>query len=293
MAGQFYMNKLLQIGGVISIILGVVSVVMLLNDAFNIGWVSPLRRILEYYLWAKSVSVDLLEPFIFDVLNWLLRWTDFNWQIRGHWSDVLILMSLYFSARAKAYWSAGLTGRAIFRVVFGVLIALVFSVASGLIPPADARTNFILATTPILGILMFELVDSAVSATVSRKEGLSWAENFFRYMKFGGPVLLLGIGLVAATCYYAQNTAMASSSVLGLSALLLFAILLTIYWAVRGLAHSIIPENRNPGESVFHRFKRSSNTHIAYAMALTLSGAILWVTMNAGLALIGLEQSTL
>jgi hypothetical protein len=286
-------SRIFQIGGAISIVLGVVSVVMLTNDAYNIGWVSPLKRMLDYYVWAKSVSIDLLEPLITYGIRWILRWTDFDWRLQAHWSDVFVLLSLYFGARAKAYWSAGLVARAIFRFGLGILIALSFSVASGLFPPVSARSNFVMASTPVLGILMFELIDSGVSATLFRKAGLSWTQDFYRYLKFSVPVLLIGIDLVAATCYFAQDTWMARSSALGLSALLLFAVLLTIYWAVRGFAHAAIPKNRDSGESILERFSRSSNTQIAIAMALTLGGAVLWIAMNAGLALVGMEQTAL
>lgn len=91
------------------------SIAWLFSQAIHYGWVAPLTYVFEAYNIAKFAVLGPFEPYIEAIARSILSWLPLNCQLQRHWSDILVLLSLYFSARASAYWKAGLSGRGLFR----------------------------------------------------------------------------------------------------------------------------------------------------------------------------------
>jgi diacylglycerol kinase len=258
------------------------SIAWLFGEAINYGWVAPFTHIFKAYNIVKAAILGPLEPYIEEFVRSILTWLPQDWRLQRHWNDIFVLMSLYFSARAAAYRKAGLSGRAAFRYLFGVPLSGVVAVLAGLVITDSAISNAILAVTPIIGILVFEIVDSAVSATVAREGNLSWSTDWIRYLKFSLPILAFGLGGIALASWMFRASEAAQTNSLGLFCLLGFTVALAFYWAFRALLFALPTEHRSPGESVWARFKRSSNTEIASSMGATIGMAMLILMSNAG-----------
>lgn len=156
------------------------------------------------------------------------------------------------------------------------------AIASGLVVAESVLSNALLAATPIAGILKFEIVDSAVSATVAKQGGLTWYQDWIRYLKFSLPILAVGLAGIAITSWMLRASTVAKTDSFGLLYLLAFTVSLASYWALRALLHALPDTNRSPGESVLVRFKRSSNTEIALSMGVSIATAILYLILNSG-----------
>ncbi|MEQ1726102.1 MAG: hypothetical protein ABL882_09280 [Sphingopyxis sp.] len=262
--------------------MAVLSLAWLIGEAINFGWTAPITHIFEAYNILKYAILGPLEPYIEGIAREIFYWLPDDWRMQRHWNDIFVLMSLYFSARARSYLRAGLKRRALFRYFFGIPLSLMTSIIAGLVLAFSASTNAVLAAVPILGILVFELADSAVSATVARKAGLTWRQDWIRYLNFSLPILAIGLCGIIVSAYFFQDSRLAATNRLGLIFLLVFTLSLTIYWAFRAFLFALPSENRQVGESVWGRFCRSSNTDIALSMGATIGLAMIILLGSAG-----------
>lgn len=276
------LSRLSRIYNVLGYLVAALSIVWLIGQALNYGWATPFSYIFKVYNVMKVAIFSPFEPYVEAFVKSVLPWLPKDWRLQRHWHDIFVLLSLYFSARAGAYRKAGLKYRAAFRYVFGILIGGLTALFAGLVITDSAASNALLASIPILGILIFELVDSAASATVARKEGLPWMVDMIRYLKFSLPILGTGfVGILVASWVF-RNSEQAQSNSLGLFCLLGFTIALAAYWAMRGYIFALPTAHRLPGEGVWKRFRRSSNTEIAMAMTVALGLAFLILASSAG-----------
>lgn len=258
------------------------SIAWLLGEALNHGWAAPFAYIFKVYNVMKMAIFSPFEPYIESFVRSILTWLPNDWHLQRHWHDIFVLLTLYFGARAGAYLKAGMRYRATFRYALGIAVSGLTALFAGLVTADSAVTNALLASIPILGILMFELIDSAASATVARKQGLPWLVDMIRYLKFSLPILGIGlVGMVTASWIFRASEA-SRTNALALFCLLGFTISLAGYWAFRGYMFAIPNENRLAGEGIWARFKRSSNTEIALAMTVALGLAFLVLASSAG-----------
>ena len=258
------------------------SIAWLAGEALNHGWAAPFAYIFKVYDVMKIAIFSPFEPYIEAMVRSVLTWLPSDWHLQRHWHDIFVLMTLYFGARAGAYRKAGLKYRAIFRYVFGIVISGFTALFAGLVVAESAISNVLLAAIPIVGIFIFELVDSSVSASVARKEGLPWFVDMVRYLKFSLPILGAGIVGILFAGWAFRGAEASRSNTLALFCLLGFTVALAGYWALRGYLFALPSEHREPGEGVWHRFRRSSNTEIAMAMASAISLAFLILASSAG-----------
>lgn len=272
---------------------GVVSLVRLVDAGNNIGWVAPLKAVLVTYVESKNFLVGWAEPSLTSLIMYMGSWLSLNVTLYDQWSDVFLLMILYFGARARSYWNSQRRNRAIFRVAIGIPIALFSSAFSGLILANNWTSNLLMTALPIMGMLVFDVVDSAMSASFVRDRESSWWKTFYRYLNFSVPVLFIGIIIAFVLTYTFRSSLIARSSDLGLLCMIAFILLLSIYWAVRAWMYAHPPNHRLPGETVAARFSRASAASIARQLAIVISGALAWILMNAGLALSGMPTSSI
>jgi hypothetical protein len=273
--------------GILGHFVAALSIAWLLGEAMNHGWAAPFAYIFKVYNVLKMAIFSPFEPYIEAFVRSVLTWLPSEWRLQRHWHDIFVLLTLYFGARAGAYRKAGLKYRAAFRYALGLATSGLTALFAGLVLADSARSNALLAVIPIIGILMFEIVDSAVSASVARKEGLPWFVDMVRYLKFSLPILGTGfVGIIGANWAFRDSEAARSNS-LALFCLLGFTVTLAAYWGLRGYLFARPIEHREPGEGVWHRFKRSSNTEIAMAMTSALVLAFLILASSAGYEVVG------
>lgn len=267
---------------------GALSFVLLLDNAIRVSWVDSIGRILEYYKATISFVCSPLEPLIAGIIYVTSRILQIHISLSAHWSDVFVLLLLYFGARARAYWDSGIKGRAGFRCVWGLFVSFFTAVLAGALPLANVVSSISVAAITLLGIGVFEIGDCTWSATFSRKQGLTWKGDFERYAAFSFPPIVIGtiVLLVGATLSIFYFSSLPPSS--GLFLLVIIAFILALYWMIRGWQFAGDVILRLPGESRFQKFKRSSNTRIAVLMLSSILGATLFILLNAGLSYAGL-----
>lgn len=266
---------------------GALSLILLIDCAINVSWVEVLWRILDYYRAIKTFVFSPLEPLLIDVLRTIEGVVNLHLQLLPHWSDVFVLLFLYFGARARTYWDAGLRGRSVFRYIYGALTAIITAVISGIVPQTSVALSVLMVSTTLFGIMMFEVGDCSWSATFARKSGLTWSQDFKRYAAFSFPPLYLNIALLLVGVITARYLFQYGGKDLGLILLFVFAFVLACYWIFRGwLSSANFKEYAS--ETRWKRFQQSSNTRIGMLMLGSIFGALIFILLNAGLGYVGL-----
>jgi len=162
----------------IGILAGVISLVALAQDGFNLAVGPALLAVLGVYEAAMGRAFGLLEPMIIDQLRLLKERFAWDLKLLPHWKHFFVLTLLYFSAYARQAFGERLYGIAVFETVLGIVIALVSAVACGTIGLEQQHSGVLIALIPIIGIFLFGVSDSIWGATFLRHSGVSWARAF-------------------------------------------------------------------------------------------------------------------
>lgn len=270
----------------IGFLFSVLSYVLLIQNGLNIGWSPTFKIILDTYVVLKDalLSTFQIAKFAIFLTNLASRLFQLQITLMPHWSDIFILLSLYFGARAKSYWDTGAREHAIFRMALGVLFAFVTSVASGLSQGNGLIGDVSIAGVTFVGIFFYELVTSALGGWRYRKPDQTWVEEFFRYLGFSLPTTGIAIVIFIAAIVFEAHQPTGKPVNIGISALLVYSIILTFYWAIRGWFFAGNPKNREIGETQLNRFRRSSAARISFLMGGNILAAVFFVLTGAGLS---------
>lgn len=95
--------KLKKNVGYVGSLMGGISLLSLINHGFTIGWVDPLRRILEQYLVLTNTVRYVLEPCVVPAFKFLANVFSIRLVVGPWWPDILVLMLIYLGSRVKAY----------------------------------------------------------------------------------------------------------------------------------------------------------------------------------------------
>lgn len=267
---------------------GVLSLVLLVDHAIRVSWVEVLKRVLDYYVAVKAFVFSPLTPMLVSLVNYFSNLFGVNFELSPHWSDVFVLLLLYFGARARAYWDAGLRARSVFRNIYGVLISFLTGAISGVVPITSVTSSVLMVSIALFGIMAFELADCSWSATFSRKPGLAWAQDFKRYAAFSFPPLYINAALLLVGALIAHYVFPTNGQNVGLVLLLIFALVLACYWLIRGWLSAGEADSPLVGKSRWQKFQKSSNTRIGVLMLVSIFGALIFILLNAGLGYAGL-----
>lgn len=186
-------KHILSAAGFIGTLVGISSVLSLIDTSAKVGWAPVVGKAIEFYQAQKLIILDPILPFAERLANIIVELFEWGFALQPSWSDVFVLLALYFGSRARSYWSAGLKRRAVFRAVWGFLVGLVFSVGAGLVPPDGTYSSVLVMLVVLAGLFVYDVFDAAWSATFHRLEGLSWCREMGRYLAFGMPIILLGL----------------------------------------------------------------------------------------------------
>jgi hypothetical protein len=253
------------------------SIVHLVKAVFDTGsLLRPLEVVLDYYVRFVDLVVgswaDPLARYLIEALGW-------GFTLDPYWKHVLILMWLYFGSNARAAWLVGNRGTAVFKVVWGGIIAFVASVASGL------GSHIFLALWPILGIAIFEFGDSVWNAIARTPPGESRWQRF-RY-SVGQDLGIVAVGLLAFAVVALVQLQFGASQAWGFTLLGTLATGLALYWMRRGFNRAIV-QNRGVGDTPFRKFASDGASKIGLDMLGAVFGALVFFVLAAGLGIAGL-----
>src|SRR5215467_3195847 len=131
----------------------VLSIVFLLKQGFDLGFVAPLQRVLDFYDWTTRLALGWAEPWIQEQLKPVSRWLGLELKLSASWRHVFVLMELYFGAHARANWNQGRPRFGLFTAVWGLIVALIASTMAGAIALRDPNANLLFAGFPIFGLV--------------------------------------------------------------------------------------------------------------------------------------------
>jgi hypothetical protein len=265
----------LKVTKYLGLVAGSLSMVLLIRYGWHFGLTSSFRAALGFY----EVFVNALLGWADDPLKQLLAnlryWIGADLHLHSFWKHVFVLMWLYFSGIGKAHWNQGESDIGIFSIVWGGLVALVSSVASGTIAFDGVHANILVMAFPLAGFAIFEIGRSIFGATVKKggatlREGIEagtigrWYVFGFRLRQFllptvifAGLALAFGLSLANIT----SDGAELNSNIL---TLIVFVAGLIFYWFGRGLVLAI--SDRQYEESPTHRFLRSGAVQFGILM---------------------------
>lgn len=264
----------------IGLALSVLSVVLLVKQAFTVGFVSALQIVLDFYEATMTVLLGWVTP----MLDALLR--PWGVVILGHWKHVFLLMWIFLMHGAGNPFGLGINRVNLFLVPWAFMVAFGASIAAAAIPlhSGDPQANFFLAAGPILAVALYWIGGNIYSAIVWPEEssGATW-RRVFRHERDHLWYVAVAVVLAAVAM---QVPAIGNAPGSGMAVL---AFLMVIYagWLIRLAAHEA-------------RFLQTADTtwwaalmtldraRIGFGILGAFGGAALFVLTNAGLKLAGL-----
>jgi hypothetical protein len=161
------MSGVLRISSFLGVLLGSLSIILLVKHGLNVGFTGPFQLIIEYYEKIIHLLLGWADAPLLELIRALSEGFGIRIQLFDHWKYVFVLMFLYFSSDSKANIRLGRYKFAVFSVLWGALVALVFSIATGTIALDAKKFSLLGLAFPIIGLTAFELGRSAWSATFS------------------------------------------------------------------------------------------------------------------------------
>lgn len=277
-------RRIWAVASVLTMAAGSFSIVLLIKQGFDIGFVVPLEMMLDYYHRMVGFLLGWAEPYLGAALAKVGSWFDFNLHLDPHWRHVFVLMWLYFGANARTHWSMGIKGSGVFRAIWGGIIALVASVGSGAVSASDATSSMLAAAIPILGIVLFELSNSIWTATFHRKASTTWWQSLRAMARYDLSYLAIGlVGLTLGTqadkIPYLQQVPNPGLMFLGI-----FVIAFALFWIWLGTQSDSPSSFSHEGK----RWRETGEARLGFAILTVILGATLFVALNAGLKLVAL-----
>jgi hypothetical protein len=273
--------------------MGALSVAKLVQHGLNYGLGPTLQVIANYYETFTRVMLGWAEPCIREQFVALSGYLSWPLHLYPHWKHIFVLMGLYFFRAAGNAFRAGYRGTALFRALWGLLVAVTASVIAGTVPLSqnDMWANTLVAAVPIIGVTLHDVGYAAWSATTYRKKRSKLfhtpVPTWWAYFR-AGVFFALGraaIGL-AALWIGLQLPFIQRLPSPGLAMLGILIIGLGVYWL--SLAASQVRSIRKKDETLFAALNRLAAWRHGSAILVTFLGAALFFVLNAGLGLIGL-----
>jgi hypothetical protein len=271
--------------------IGILSLVKLVDLGFHVGWIVPLRALIDYFEALLHVIFGWAEPYLKIALDFVN--TKFGWSLHlyPHWKYVFTLLWLYFGADTKltssfgGSWQAGLRGGygyekgAIAAAAWGLFVALLASVAVGVEPFDGPIHGIYLVLATSAGFVLYELGDRIW------RQRITGSRKYLLFTRLA-PLLLTAV-IVAAEAFIAELPIARLLPNSGLIFLFAFISGLTLYYLCEGawLATQITLDPQEPWRA---RLRFSTAFRIGSLMFQAIFGAALFAAANAGLKFVGL-----
>lgn len=262
--------------------MGGLSLISLVNSGFKVGWVEPLRKVVEQYLVLTNTVRHAVEPYLVPAFNALAEALTIKLSFGPRWPDILLLMLIYLGSRVKSYVASGKYVRAAVMLAISIAISIASAFFASAVDLGIPMGVLIATSIPLLGFLAYDVLYAFVGATLDRASQVPWVTELRRHLIFSVPLLLLSllINMVLAIVFARLLRTPYQSFVL------IFALdyaVISGYWAALSLNHAKQRHNRLLGESISQRFWRSSATNVSLNVALVLISAVSFMLLNAGL----------
>ena len=284
---------MLKVFEYLGIVFGIMSLVLLVEQGFDVGFSSAFGTVVDQYESSMDVLFGPAEPFLTN----LLESTGFDLELHPHWKHVLVIMSFYFGAVARVLWRFYKTQEERFYIAllttWGLLLAFAASLGAGSIEVDDALSNVLMAVFPIAGFVLYQFGWAALLATLGHQE--RWwirfraAVNLYIGRRVIGVIAAALVLVTAAIELPIVKTPQSPGLVLLLGLVVALALFMLWTGAKGVLEYPKAPEWANADFRsqvvwTWNSWRATGNTRIGLSMLATLSGALLFVVAGAGLS---------
>jgi hypothetical protein len=273
-----------EVFGLLCSIASVGSVLMLVKQGLDIGFVGPFKLVLEEYeFWTHAFFGWWADPAIRLALLHVRDWIGLDLHLSPEWKHIFLILCVYFGASARVERSDRRWLSVLFTVLWGGFIATIGSVAFGSVLLGDPTSGVLACIVPVTAVVFYELGRRIWNATYFRPAGENWRENFLMGARiYVVPVALIGgFSLIVAVVLKAVSGTIVNP---GLTAFFGFIILLGLRWVSRGLRRAI--NDRRIGESWAKRYYRSRSGRMGLYMFGVIGGVVAFLLANAGVKLL-------
>ena len=276
------MKSIWKIAELIGLFLGVLSGCLLVSNAFDIGWDQSLKVIFDYYAEFKELVLIPVMPAVAEIGFRISNYLGIPHILADYWSDALLILLLYFTARAKTYWSFGRRGYAVFRLLLGFALSVPTAVLVGLLNPYTPMESAIVGIIPIASIVIYDLVDNFLRSLLTRDHTETFSAALKRYNSYTLPLLVIYVAVLFTMILL--NTLNQRAVVNGLQFMIGLAAALAVYWYWRGFV-SARERSALSNDGVLKTFAGSRATSTANSVAKIGLGVIMFLLLNAGFSL--------
>lgn len=161
--------------------------------------------------------------------------------LQGYWKHVFVLLSIYFFSRAAGAYALKRYGTAVFRILWGVSVALVFSLGASLESGQSAPISqeYRVAFSAVFSVVVYELGINIwfatffreAQATLHRREIRTWWSEFLNLSKEDGIRFVVGAVLVVSLLLISWPEYVTRPE---LVAVALVALIHGIFWTIWG-----------------------------------------------------------
>ena len=268
-----------------------------LKHGLDYGFGPTLQLLLDYYESLTQVLLGWAEPYLKDTLADLRDLVGWDLKLYPHWKHIFVLMMVYFSARLRSAWAVGERTSAAFLWVTGLVWAFLSSVAAGsvpIMPGTRTTTSMLVAIFPVIGVFLFDLSENVwtsvlrrdVQAKLEGDEKFTRLEVFRKLARKASLRFLVACFIILMAVQIMELPVFKDVSNPGLVVLGLLVIAMSFYWLYQGTLAT--PHRQRPGESWLQAYLRTGSTRVGLIILATVSGAILFVLINAGMKPLGL-----
>jgi hypothetical protein len=275
----------------LTLIFGALSLALLAKRGFNLGFAAPFEQALKFYEKGLHQLLGWIEPY-WDALLARMGW---QLHVHPHWKNILVLMLLYFGVVTKVIWPKFRSAKE--RVLlfgltaWGIVLAIIASVAAGTVDLNDSTTNAIMAAFPLSAFALYQFAWCGYLATLGRQE--TW---WIRYraatrLYIGPRVVAAIVAALALILLSGRIPILTGLRNPGLALLIGLSVLLAVYWLWTGVEGAVY-FHKPPEKTWWQTFRDmkwrqswavTSNARIGLGMLKCIGGAIVFVLLGAGL----------
>lgn len=90
----------------LGLIFGTLSVVMLIQQGWELGLSAPLQTALDWYSGSVQFVAGYLEPPIAELLGLLGTWLDLDLRLKAYWAHILLIFTLVVAPFFQGLWAS-------------------------------------------------------------------------------------------------------------------------------------------------------------------------------------------
>lgn len=282
----------------LGVIMSALSILLLIQHGFKVGFVETLKSIFEYYEYWIWVLFGWIDPYIKKLLIILNNYLQFDLTLYPHWRHLYVLTSIYVGRDVFRTISIGNVWSGMLYFIFGLVFVTIISIGAGTIPlVSDQNSNdFLIVLYPIFGIWGYRLCVSAWGSIWFRTETARFADNpniswWGSFISLQGTATIRSIVaiivlLISLNTPLIQNLMSPSLAILGILFILLaLHSLWGGYQDGKFLKEQKVPKFEN--QPLFTVMKNTGNWNMGWGMLQIAVGVLVVLLCNAGFRLLG------